>query len=347
MLLRRFERRDVRPGFSDDDEPRPGGTDAFECMRSRAIDVPVSTRADSGICMGGEGSPSPIGGGGIAGTIGARDGGSIESRSPSAGGSDTMSNRAITPRRDWEPCAATDEARQSAPTGLTSFVTSFAPYPLSRCICIDDTSSTTSSSTTSSSTGSTAPEGQRVYVFRFVEHRAMPSPGFHVIGNDASGALVDEADTDSDGYATLDIPDDGSVSALTVDGDRHDVTTFTARKSATPAIYDGTSVATYPDRPPCGPMFDLTVDFTDEPASARYAVGLPIGKPTWSFVDLAGAPIPYRLTSLTSTSSRARGPTLGWSGSSACTPRRASRGIAAARTCSGEHGRDAARTWLR
>lgn len=111
MLLRRFDRRDVRPGFSDADEPLPGGIDARDGILSRAIDaeVPASTRADTVICIGGDASLSPSGGGGIAGTSGARDGGSTESRSPSAGGSDTMSSRAITPRRAWELCAAADD----------------------------------------------------------------------------------------------------------------------------------------------------------------------------------------------------------------------------------------------
>lgn len=149
-----------------------------------------------------------------------------------------------------------------------------------------------STASSSSSTGSSAPQGQRVYVYSLVDGQHVPSPNFHVIGNDASGALVAEADTDAEGYATLDIPDDGTVSALVLEGaDIHRVETVAARKSATPAIHDGTSKVTAREGPPCGQPFDLTVDFTDVPASARYAVGLP-GEPSWHFADIVGGALP-------------------------------------------------------
>lgn len=156
----------------------------------------------------------------------------------------------------------------------------------------DDGAGSSTASSSSSSTGSSAPQGQRVYVYSSIDGQHVPSPNFHVIGNDASGALVAEADTDSNGYATLDIPDDGSVSALILEGgDIRRVETFAARKSATPAIFDGTVTVTPREDPPCGTPFDLTVDFTGVPANARYAVGLP-GEPTWQFKDIVGGVIP-------------------------------------------------------
>ncbi|MFO0613046.1 MAG: hypothetical protein U0414_10680 [Polyangiaceae bacterium] len=115
-------------------------------------------------------------------------------------------------------------------------------------------------------------------MYDLVGSQQVGAPGIHVIGSDATGQLVSEADTDSEGRTTLEAPVGGAVSALLIDEfGAHLVSTVSVTDGVVAGIYSHHKSVAPPPPAPCGATepFQLTLDVTDIPPTTRYVWGRP------------------------------------------------------------------------